>query len=215
MSTDNTFRISEWIGKGEKWASAPSMLRKIAAAVFAVPQELELVLLPSPSLSIAKMLDFTLPLEHPESKGPKPGGALTYIHLHRLYVDWMVLKIFSYATPDAKERETGLSSIQRAACSHLKSGQRNPKLFPKLGAPFLRSVGLSVGPCRSMWAPELRLSLGAMSSRLKEGPNRSAYGLLHSGSGFHRLRVGQDTLSLLERKLKPISFLATGVVATT
>ncbi|KAJ7753269.1 hypothetical protein B0H16DRAFT_1723303 [Mycena metata] len=68
MSADNTFRISEWIGKGEKWASAPSMLRKIAAAVFAVPQELELVLLPSPSLSIAKMLDFTLPLEHPDSK---------------------------------------------------------------------------------------------------------------------------------------------------
>ncbi|KAJ7734634.1 hypothetical protein B0H16DRAFT_1695819 [Mycena metata] len=72
MSADNTFRISEWIGKGEKWASAPSMLRKIAAAVFAVPQELELVLLPSPSLSIAKMLDFTLPLEHPDSKAPKP-----------------------------------------------------------------------------------------------------------------------------------------------
>ncbi|KAJ7035846.1 hypothetical protein C8F04DRAFT_1181877 [Mycena alexandri] len=72
MSADNTFRISEWICKDEKWASAPSMLRKIAAAVFAVPQELELDLLPSSSLSIATMLDFTLPLEHPDSKAPKP-----------------------------------------------------------------------------------------------------------------------------------------------
>ncbi|KAJ7038756.1 hypothetical protein C8F04DRAFT_1255678 [Mycena alexandri] len=53
-------------------SSSPQFDAQIVAVVFAVPQELEFTLLPSPSLSIAKMLDFTLPLEHPSSNAPKP-----------------------------------------------------------------------------------------------------------------------------------------------
>jgi hypothetical protein len=63
MDADNTFKKSDWIDKGRKWADTPPALKKIAAQWFLIPQELELDILPSLFLSIAKLLEFPLPLE--------------------------------------------------------------------------------------------------------------------------------------------------------
>ncbi|KAJ7033238.1 hypothetical protein C8F04DRAFT_1261048 [Mycena alexandri] len=45
------------------WATVPHNIRKLGAEFFTIPQELEHELLPSASLSIAKMLEFPLPLQ--------------------------------------------------------------------------------------------------------------------------------------------------------
>ncbi|KAJ7659435.1 hypothetical protein B0H14DRAFT_3702003 [Mycena olivaceomarginata] len=47
----------------QKWADVPPPLKKIAAQWFLIPQELEHDIFPSPLLSIAKLLEFPLPLE--------------------------------------------------------------------------------------------------------------------------------------------------------
>ncbi|KAJ7697278.1 hypothetical protein B0H14DRAFT_2649948 [Mycena olivaceomarginata] len=63
MDADNTFKKSDWIDKGRKWADTPPALKKIAAQWFLIPQELEHDTLPSPFLPITKLLEFPLPLE--------------------------------------------------------------------------------------------------------------------------------------------------------
>jgi hypothetical protein len=60
MDTDNTFEKSEWIGQQRSWDISPSVLKKIAAQWFLIPQELEHNLLPSPYLPIAQLLEFPL-----------------------------------------------------------------------------------------------------------------------------------------------------------
>ncbi|KAJ7805505.1 hypothetical protein B0H14DRAFT_2611277 [Mycena olivaceomarginata] len=57
MDTDNTFKKSDWIDKGKKWADTPPALKKIAAQWFLIPQELEHDILPSPFLLITKLLE--------------------------------------------------------------------------------------------------------------------------------------------------------------
>ncbi|KAJ7690158.1 hypothetical protein B0H14DRAFT_2652514 [Mycena olivaceomarginata] len=64
MNSDNNFKESDWIGQQKAWASAPPALRKIAAQYFLIPQMLEHNLIPSPYLPIAKLLEFTLPLQN-------------------------------------------------------------------------------------------------------------------------------------------------------
>jgi hypothetical protein len=64
MDTDNTFKKSEWIGRQRLWAIAPPALKKIAAQWFMIPQVLEYILLPSPYLPVAQMLEFLLPLQN-------------------------------------------------------------------------------------------------------------------------------------------------------
>jgi hypothetical protein len=64
MNSDNNFKKSDWIGQQKAWASAPPALRKIAAQYFLIPQTLEHNLIPSPYLPIAKLLEFTLPLQN-------------------------------------------------------------------------------------------------------------------------------------------------------
>ncbi|KAJ7841019.1 hypothetical protein B0H13DRAFT_2365906 [Mycena leptocephala] len=56
--------MSDWIGQQKTWATVPPRVRKAAAELFLVPQELELELLPSPYLPIVQMLDFSLPLQN-------------------------------------------------------------------------------------------------------------------------------------------------------
>jgi hypothetical protein len=63
MDTDDTFKKSDWINKGKKWADTPPTLKKIAVQWFLIPQELEHDILPSPFLLITKLLEFPLPLE--------------------------------------------------------------------------------------------------------------------------------------------------------
>ncbi|KAJ6525397.1 hypothetical protein B0H19DRAFT_1084945 [Mycena capillaripes] len=64
MNSDNSFKKSNWIGQQNAWASAPPPLRKLAAKYFRIPQTLEHNLISSPYLPIAKMLEFTLPLQN-------------------------------------------------------------------------------------------------------------------------------------------------------
>ncbi|KAF8162299.1 hypothetical protein K438DRAFT_1776002 [Mycena galopus ATCC 62051] len=72
MDTENTFTISDWISKYQSWATAPPELKKPVAKYFLIPQELEFNLLPSPHLSIAKMLDFPPPLQNSAMTGSQP-----------------------------------------------------------------------------------------------------------------------------------------------
>ncbi|KAF8190226.1 hypothetical protein K438DRAFT_2141717 [Mycena galopus ATCC 62051] len=72
MDTENPFTISDWISKYQSWATAPPKLKKIVAEYFLIPQELEFDLLPSPHLSIARMLDFPLPLQSSAMTGSQP-----------------------------------------------------------------------------------------------------------------------------------------------
>jgi hypothetical protein len=72
MNSDNSFKKSDWIGQQKAWASAPPALRKIAAQYFLIPQTLEHDLVPSPCLPIAKMLEFTLPLQNATATPLRP-----------------------------------------------------------------------------------------------------------------------------------------------
>ncbi|KAJ6538683.1 hypothetical protein DFH09DRAFT_1323637 [Mycena vulgaris] len=72
MDTSKILKKTDWIGQGKAWASAPPVVRKIAPAFFSIPQELHGQLLPSAYLSIAKMLEFTLPLQSTPSTAPQP-----------------------------------------------------------------------------------------------------------------------------------------------
>ncbi|KAJ6464631.1 hypothetical protein C8R47DRAFT_1155993 [Mycena vitilis] len=72
MDANQPFEKSDWTGEGQAWATAPSMLKRIAAEVLCIPQELEYKLLPSPYLPIAKMLEFPLPLQSAVVTAPQP-----------------------------------------------------------------------------------------------------------------------------------------------
>ncbi|KAJ6632260.1 hypothetical protein B0H10DRAFT_1770791, partial [Mycena sp. CBHHK59/15] len=53
-------------------ASAPPLVHRIAKEVFSISQEIHYDLLPSPMISIAKMLEFTVPLEFVPNGAPQP-----------------------------------------------------------------------------------------------------------------------------------------------
>ncbi|KAJ7885678.1 hypothetical protein B0H14DRAFT_3431630 [Mycena olivaceomarginata] len=115
MDNDSVFSKSEWIGQHKVWASAPRKLRKLATE-FLIPQQLEHDLLPSPYLSIAKMVEFTpspskcdrrspparTVLQHGSSRYYRPGldashvsGAVTHLPL------WILM--YWAAVDDAEE----------------------------------------------------------------------------------------------------------------
>ncbi|KAJ7149280.1 hypothetical protein C8R43DRAFT_1128635 [Mycena crocata] len=63
---NNPFNKTEWIGKGIKWAATlPSHVRKAAGDELSLPQTVEAELIPACSLSIAKMIQFPLPVQIP------------------------------------------------------------------------------------------------------------------------------------------------------
>ncbi|KAJ6615316.1 hypothetical protein B0H10DRAFT_2041596 [Mycena sp. CBHHK59/15] len=72
MDTNNIFKKYDRIAQGKAGASTPPMVRKIAAEFFSIPQVLEHELLPSLYLPIAKMLEFTLPLQNATITAPQP-----------------------------------------------------------------------------------------------------------------------------------------------
>ncbi|KAJ6626312.1 hypothetical protein B0H10DRAFT_2211200 [Mycena sp. CBHHK59/15] len=102
MSAENLLQKSDWIGQGKVWASAPPMVRKMAKAEFTIPQQLEYELLPSPFLSIAKMLEFSLPLQASLDGISQPAQyfSMTVPDMDKTAVT--VLRLRHLPTPEAK-----------------------------------------------------------------------------------------------------------------
>jgi hypothetical protein len=63
MGQELAFDFSDWIGKEKSMSTAPPRVHRMAKEEFTVPQQFQFDLLPSPMLSLAKILDFTVPLE--------------------------------------------------------------------------------------------------------------------------------------------------------
>ncbi|KAF7371544.1 hypothetical protein MVEN_00009400 [Mycena venus] len=63
MGQETAFKISDYIGKGMSISTAPRRLCEMAKEEFTVPQQFQFELFPSPMLPLAKMPDFTVPLE--------------------------------------------------------------------------------------------------------------------------------------------------------
>ncbi|KAJ7834056.1 hypothetical protein B0H14DRAFT_3462322 [Mycena olivaceomarginata] len=72
MNLLETVNQIDWIAQGKFWASVPPRIKRVAAEYFTLPQELEFELLPSPHLSIAKMLEFPLPLQNNLAMAAQP-----------------------------------------------------------------------------------------------------------------------------------------------
>ncbi|KAJ7022261.1 hypothetical protein C8F04DRAFT_1272809 [Mycena alexandri] len=159
MDANKTFKLSDWLDNGKKWASAPPMLRKIAAVVFAVPQELEFTLLPSPSLSIAKMLDFMLPLEHLSSNTPKPTQYFSRMAPDISDSD-LLLRVRCLPIPDKKtvhklqacSRQAWMDGVQSVMYSHLSGVKSHfPPWIISYWAAVIdikRNARLPLGKCR-------------------------------------------------------------------
>ncbi|KAJ7769944.1 hypothetical protein B0H16DRAFT_1516884 [Mycena metata] len=88
MSPETPFKASDWIGQGNTMAAAPPRVHRAAKEHFAIPQEFYFDLLPSPMISIAKMVDFTVPLE------AIPNGAI------------QPAQFFSQVAPDRVDKDT-------------------------------------------------------------------------------------------------------------
>jgi hypothetical protein len=63
MDADNTFKKSDWIDKGRKWADTPPDLKN-AVQWFFIPEVLKHDILPSPFLLITEVLEYPIPLEN-------------------------------------------------------------------------------------------------------------------------------------------------------
>ncbi|KAJ7860954.1 hypothetical protein B0H14DRAFT_2576301 [Mycena olivaceomarginata] len=70
MSQETTFKISDWIGKDIAMYAAPPRVHRMAKEEFTLPQQFDL--LSSHILSLAKMVDFSVPLESPPSSAEQP-----------------------------------------------------------------------------------------------------------------------------------------------
>ena len=53
-----------WLSQGKVWEDAPPKIRRMGQAMFHIPEFVQDQILPSPALSICKMLQFTLPRRH-------------------------------------------------------------------------------------------------------------------------------------------------------
>jgi hypothetical protein len=126
MDTDNfIFKKSDWIDQGKKWADIPPPLKKIAAQWFLIPQELEHDILPSPFLSIAKLLEFPLPLES-TAVAPQPAQYFSK-SVPDITDDALILRVRCLPIPDRKSvnkllansRQCWLDGVQSVVYSHL------------------------------------------------------------------------------------------------
>ncbi|KAF8172184.1 hypothetical protein K438DRAFT_1981629 [Mycena galopus ATCC 62051] len=99
--TEAPFDKSEWIGKGKAMVDAPPIIHQLAKLEFTMPQSFELALMPSEFLPVAKMLEFTVPLESP-AKGA-----------------WQPAQYFSTNAPDTFDGNT-VSRLRRLPIPELK-----------------------------------------------------------------------------------------------
>ncbi|KAJ6447790.1 hypothetical protein C8R45DRAFT_948358 [Mycena sanguinolenta] len=116
-NTENTFDLSDT-------AIAPPKLQNAVAVSFLIPQELEYDLLPSPYLSIAKMLEFPLPLQSSAIIGCQP------------------TQFFSKELPDREMRRRRRLRMRRMTCRPLFLGEANARGFLRgvIRARFGRST---------------------------------------------------------------------------
>ncbi|KAJ7348484.1 hypothetical protein DFH08DRAFT_808221 [Mycena albidolilacea] len=74
MSQETAFKISDWIAKDIAMFAAPLRGHRMAKEEFTLLQQFDL--LPSDILSLAKMADFSVPLESPPSSTEQPAHHL-------------------------------------------------------------------------------------------------------------------------------------------
>ncbi|KAJ7442073.1 hypothetical protein B0H11DRAFT_2251700 [Mycena galericulata] len=113
MDNDSVFNKSEWIGQHKVWASAPPKLRKLATEFFLIPQQLEHDLLPSPYLSITKMVEFTLPLQNATAAALPPAQFFT-MDPPDITDQALMLRVRRLPIPDSKTINKLLASSHQA-----------------------------------------------------------------------------------------------------
>ncbi|KAJ7739404.1 hypothetical protein B0H16DRAFT_1529681 [Mycena metata] len=102
MDAASTPKKSDWIGEGRAWASVPPAVRKIAAEYFLIPQELEQNLLPSPYLSIAKMCQFSLPLQDTSPPPTQPAQFFSTSAPDHISDEDLMVRLRRLPIPDSK-----------------------------------------------------------------------------------------------------------------
>ncbi|KAK6966605.1 hypothetical protein R3P38DRAFT_3515194 [Favolaschia claudopus] len=134
MDNFSTFEKSDWIATGRKWSDAPPALKKMASHWFLVPQELEYEILPSPYIPIAKLLEFSLPLE---STITSPESTQYFSNrLPDLLSDALILRMRRLPIPDKKtvnkllavSRQSWLDGNQSVIYAHL--GEHTATHYP-------------------------------------------------------------------------------------
>ncbi|KAJ6628173.1 hypothetical protein B0H10DRAFT_2209841 [Mycena sp. CBHHK59/15] len=95
MTQETPFQLSDWIGQGKYMASAPPQIHKIAKENFEIPQSIHYDIIPSPMMSIAKALEFPMPLKCTPNDSPQP------------------FQYFSMAAPDIMDKNTTIQRLRR------------------------------------------------------------------------------------------------------
>ncbi|KAJ6449834.1 hypothetical protein C8R47DRAFT_336958 [Mycena vitilis] len=102
MATNDTPQKSDWIGQGKVWALTPPRIRRIAADVFRIPQEVEHELLPSPYLPIAQFTEFRLPLQNAAATSHLPSEYFSSTAPDAISDQAFLLRARLLSIPDAK-----------------------------------------------------------------------------------------------------------------
>ncbi|KAJ7174865.1 hypothetical protein C8R46DRAFT_1215030 [Mycena filopes] len=173
----DTVNEVDWVAQGKSWASVPPRVKRKAAEYFTIPQELEFDLIPSEHLSIAKMLDFPLPLENTLSTATQPAQFFSeklpdiadkdlMIHARRLPI------------PDSKtvhklaacSRQSWLDGSQSVVYSHLGGDVTHYPLW--ILTYWVAVVELK----RDVWVPWRRAQEWVKSNRkiVARNPTRAA-----------------------------------------
>jgi hypothetical protein len=95
MTQETPFQLSDWLGQGKSMASAPPRIHKMAKEIFEIPQSIHYNIIPSPMMSIAKALEFPIPLERTSSDSPQP------------------FQYFSMAAPDIMDKNMTVQRLRR------------------------------------------------------------------------------------------------------
>ncbi|KAJ6622147.1 hypothetical protein B0H10DRAFT_2431921 [Mycena sp. CBHHK59/15] len=94
MTQETPFQLSNWIGQGKSMASALPRIHNIAKENFEIPQSIHYDIIPSPMMSIAKALEFPIPLECTSDDSPQP------------------FQYFSMAAPDIMDKNTTVQRLR-------------------------------------------------------------------------------------------------------
>ncbi|KAJ7698754.1 hypothetical protein B0H16DRAFT_1731418 [Mycena metata] len=116
----------DWIAQGKVWVSVPPRVKRMATEYFTIPQELEFELLPSPHLTITKMLEFPLPLQNTVVTATQPAQFFSTI-IPDISDKDLMLRTWRLPIPDSKtvnklvacSRQCWLDGSQSVIYSHL------------------------------------------------------------------------------------------------
>ncbi|KAJ7342480.1 hypothetical protein DFH08DRAFT_1012113 [Mycena albidolilacea] len=123
---NNTVNKVDWVAQGKFWESVPPRVKRMVAEYFTIPQELEFELLPSPHLSIAKMLDFPLPTQNNMIMATQPAQFFS-INWPDITDKDLLIRTQGLPIPDSKtmhklvacSRQSWLDGNQSVMYSHL------------------------------------------------------------------------------------------------